>query len=74
MKNLYWAGLVVGLLSLYSPAHADLLVSGMGTIKGVTGSYQLIYDTDLNITWLDYRNSPWSKASRADLTGISRLH
>jgi hypothetical protein len=42
------------LFALCGPAQADLTVSGMGTIAGVAGNYQLIYDTDLNVTWLDY--------------------
>lgn len=35
-------------------AHADLTVVGTGTIQGVSGNYQLIYDCGQNITWLDY--------------------
>jgi len=31
-----------------------LSVAGTGTIAGVSGSYQLIYDSAQNITWLDY--------------------
>ena len=58
MKTKLSTGLVVaGLLalSLSGPAHANSLeVSGMGTMAGVAGSFQLIYDPDLNITWLDY--------------------
>ncbi|WP_136805666.1 PEP-CTERM sorting domain-containing protein [Desulfosediminicola flagellatus] len=55
MKNRYWAGLaLLGLLTLSGQAHADLVVSGMGTIAGIDGNYKLIHDTDLDITWLDY--------------------
>ena len=35
-------------------AHADLTVVGTGTMAGVAGSYNLIYDSAQNITWLDY--------------------
>lgn len=52
----YLAGLaIVGLVALAVPAHASTLsVAGTGTIAGVAGSFQLIYDADLNLTWLDY--------------------
>ncbi len=45
---------VMGFVALSSTAHASLVVSGTGTMAGVAGSYQLIYDADLDITWLDY--------------------
>jgi len=41
-------------VSFSAMAHADLSVVGSGTIQGGSGSYQLIYDSALNITWLDY--------------------
>ena len=43
--------IVVGFSAM---AQADLKVVGTGTMQGVTGSYQLIYDSVQNITWLDY--------------------
>jgi len=43
--------MVVGFSAM---AHADLTVVGTGTMQGVSGSYQLIYDSGQNITWLDY--------------------
>lgn len=55
MKKQYLAGLVVaGLvaLGLSVPAHASLVVSG--TVDYMGAARNLIYDTDLNITWLDY--------------------
>jgi PEP-CTERM motif-containing protein len=49
---------VLLLVSLVGSAHATLEVRGWGTIVssggGSGGSYQLIYDDLLNITWLDY--------------------
>ncbi len=36
------------------PAYADLQLLGQGT--SVHGTYNLIYDTDLDITWYDYSN------------------
>lgn len=65
MGKKYWVGMtVLGLmaLGLSGPAHADLELSGMATMHNVAGSYKLIYDTDLDITWLDYRQekAAWS--------------
>ena len=40
---------------------ADLVVRGMGTITGIEGEYQLIYDTVLDITWLDCTYPPINK-------------
>jgi hypothetical protein len=55
MINKYFVGLaVIGLVAFGSTAHASLVVVGSGTMEGVAGSYQLIYDTDQDITWLDY--------------------
>jgi len=45
---------VAMMVSFSAMAHADLSVVGSGSIQGVTGRYQLIYDSALNITWLDY--------------------
>lgn len=40
------------------PATAGTLTpEGVGTIQGVQGSYELLYDSDLNLTWLDYQHS-----------------
>jgi len=43
---------VVILLGFTLQANAELIIRGMGT--SADGTYQLIYDTDLNITWYDY--------------------
>lgn len=48
-----WVGLaVVGLVALGVPAHVSLVVKG--TVEHLGGQRNLIYDTDLDITWLDY--------------------
>ncbi len=55
MKKLSLFGcFAVLMLFLAVPGHADLTVVGMGSMQGVSGSYQLIYDNVLNITWYDY--------------------
>ena len=58
MKRKCWAGLAVMgvlVLGLSGPTLASTLsVAGTGTITDVEGSFQLIYDSDLNITWLDH--------------------
>ena len=41
-------------LGLFMPAHADLNLLGQGT--STYGTYNLIYDTDLDVTWYDYTN------------------
>jgi len=48
-------------------AHALLIVRGVGTISGVSGQYQLVYDTDQEITWLDY-NRPGRQKNWYDQT------
>jgi len=47
---------------LANTAHADLELLGQGT--SVDGTYNLIYDTDLDITWYDYSytSSGWDNA------------
>lgn len=55
MQRQYLAGVaVLGLvaLGLSVPAHASLVVSG--TVDYAGAQRNLIYDTDRNITWLDY--------------------
>ncbi len=42
------------LLSITVPAHAALDLLGQGT--SADGTWKLIYDTDLDITWYDYTN------------------
>jgi len=52
-KCLLLAAIVV--LGISNIAHADLINRGGGT--SAHGTYNLIYDTDRNITWYDYTNS-----------------
>jgi hypothetical protein len=63
MKKQLMAGMAAGLLliGMSGTAQASLVVAGTvdsGPYQGV----QVINDTDLNITWLDYTNSrqTWS--------------
>lgn len=42
------------IIGLSSPAHAFLILRGQGT--SVHGTYNLIYDDDLDITWYDFTN------------------
>ena len=46
---------LVILLSFSVTAHADLNLIGQGT--STHGTYNLIYDTDLDVTWYDYTKS-----------------
>jgi hypothetical protein len=59
-KKLFLMAVIFLLVS--SNAYADLTTRGTGTMDGVSGSYKLIYDEDLDITWLDYTNegANWS--------------
>ena len=47
--------IVLSILFLTNTSHADLNLLGQGT--STHGTYNLIYDTDLDITWYDYSNS-----------------
>ena len=50
--------LIIALLILSSfaiSAHADLNIIGQGS--SANGTYNLIYDTDLDVTWYDYTSS-----------------
>ena len=51
-------GFSVSILALFvfsESSYSALVVRGVGTIKvGGSGSYRLIYDNLLNVTWLDY--------------------
>lgn len=58
MKAIGALSVVLVLVFLVIPANADLYVRGTGTIDGISGEYQLIYDDVLDITWLDYSSSP----------------
>lgn len=58
MKKKYLAGMAVACLLILGfsvPVYADLVVSG--TVEYDGAQRNLIYDTDLNITWLDYTKS-----------------
>ncbi len=61
MKKRFLVGLVAGLATclflfgMVTPAKATLIYHGMGTFDGGTGA--LIYDTEQDITWLDYSRS-----------------
>ncbi len=55
MKKQYWAALTLAsVLTLGggSPGHANLVMTGTANYMGAERG--LIYDTDLDITWLDY--------------------
>lgn len=49
LATILWAA---SLLGLSAQAQATLILNGQGT--SAYGTYNLIYDTDLNITWYDY--------------------
>ncbi len=60
-------------------ANATLTVIGTGTINGGTTPYQLIYDSGLNVTWLDYTNPTntwqnqvnWASSLNVDFNGTN---
>ena len=54
MKKIVFICMTV-LLLVFSSAHADLNLIGQGT--STHGTYNLIYDTDLDVTWYDYSNA-----------------
>jgi hypothetical protein len=54
LKSFIFSMCAVFLISALS-AHADLNLVGQGT--SAHGTYNLIYDTDLDITWYDYTKS-----------------
>ena len=56
MKRLFISLLATLMVLCFSAiSQADsLTVVGTGTMQGVNGSYQLIYDSAQNITWFDY--------------------
>ncbi len=56
---------MVMVVSFSAMAHASLTVVGEGTLSSgnpaettINGGYQLIYDSTLNVTWLDYSATP----------------
>lgn len=53
--------LFVMLFGFYRQAHADLNLIGQGS--SINGTYNLIYDTDLDITWYDFSHTDntWQK-------------
>ena len=55
VKSISIVACLLGLLLLVNIANADLNLIGEGT--SVHGTYNLIYDTDLNVTWYDYTNT-----------------
>mgnify|MGYP000358993803 CR=1 FL=1 len=65
MKRIF--GLLMALvmvIGLSMPAHATLIVRGTDT-----AGYQLIYDTDFNITWYDYSNASDTWQEQVDWAG-----
>ena len=66
MKKTFLAGLATGLFlfSLASAASATLITSGTVNYDGA--DRKLIYDTDLDITWLDYTHTSGNWASQVD--------
>jgi hypothetical protein len=63
---------LLGVLSAVSIAYADLNLLGQGT--SAYGTYNLIYDTGLDITWYDYSSSAstWeSQVSWADNLSVN---
>lgn len=67
----YFACLAAGLLvsGVAGSAHSELLDRGVGT--SVYGTYKLIYDTDLNITWYDFHYSEWQPYAAQWASGLA---
>lgn len=53
--RIFITSILILVLGCFVQAHADLKLIGQGT--SVHGTYNLIYDTDLDITWYDYTNA-----------------
>ena len=81
MKKRYVVGLATGLLvfGLAGGARATLTTVGTATYSGT--AYNLIYDNDLQITWLDYtkgydnwqNQKDWANTLGSSLTTVSLL-
>lgn len=56
MKRTFILGVMTAMV-LVSSMQADAALELRGEGTSVYGTYQLIYDTDLNITWYDYENN-----------------
>ncbi|MBC8554067.1 MAG: hypothetical protein H8D23_31040 [Candidatus Brocadiales bacterium] len=66
------AGMMVMILGFSMQAHSSLSVVGQGT--SADGTYSLIYDTDLNVTWYDFTrnaNSWQSQMNWADALTVT---
>ncbi len=61
-KLIMLAGIMAMILGFSMQAHAALNLLGQGT--SVHGTYNLIYDTDFDITWYDFSNSPTNWANQ----------
>ena len=59
MRKAFILVVIMGMvLAVSIQAHADLNLLGQGT--STHGTYNLIYDTDLDVTWYDYSSfEPW---------------
>lgn len=65
MKKKHLLNLVLGLLIFNIPEPAPAALVGQGAVTYAGAERRLIYDTDLNVTWLDFSNSPGNFASQA---------
>ena len=70
--------LVIAFLIFCSTARADLVISGQGT--STHGTYNLIYDDDINVTWYDFTNTAtdtwqnqknWADTLSVDIEGTT---
>ena len=63
MKRVFLLTAILAMILGFSvQGHADLTLLGQGTSNH--GTYNLIYDTDLDITWYDYSNSTTTWANQ----------
>ena len=63
MKRVFLLTAILAMILGFSvQSHADLTLLGQGTSNH--GTYNLIYDTDLDITWYDYSNSTTTWANQ----------
>lgn len=66
MKDIFIAAIIMATVFEFSTqAQADLTLLGQGT--SVYGTYNLIYDADLDITWYDYTRPVNSWRNQVDL-------
>lgn len=72
-KLLVFLSVIIVTFGLVDMTNAELVTRGYGTLTTGGDAYKLIYDTELNITWLDYTNTAGSNTWYAQTAWASGL-